>query len=121
MSGQTHNFVEVCIYKVKPNRADEFEHLIERVVKHHREFPGVRDVRYMKRTHRPRDFSSAKKGLPAVRLTRRAREVTYVLYWELDNEMTHGKATRSGLRHFFREFARCLVTTPHMILGQRIQ
>jgi len=115
------SFVEVCTYKVKPQKAEEFERLIGRVVEHHRAFSGVREVRYMKRTHRPRDFSSARKGLPAIKLTRRPREVTYVLYWELDDEVTHGKATKSGLEHFFRDFARCLVTTPNMILGQRIQ
>jgi len=121
MDEGSKGFVEVCIYKVKPDKVEEFERLIERVVKHHREFQGVRDVRYMRRTHRPRDFSSAKRGLPAIRLTRRPREVTYVLYWELDDAATHGKATKSGLEHFFKEFTRCLVTTPNMILGQRIQ
>jgi hypothetical protein len=121
MSATSENFVEVCVYKVKPDKVEEFEDLIERVVKHHRGFPGVRDVRYMKRTHRPRDFTSAKKGLPAIKLTRRPKEATYVLYWELDDEVTHGKATRSGLKHFFKDFARCLVTTPNMILGRRIQ
>jgi len=39
----------------------------------------------------------------------------------LDDEVAHGKATKSGLEHFFRDFVRCLVTTPNMILGQRIQ
>lgn len=119
--GEDESFVEVCVYKVKPQRAEEFERLIGRVAEHHRAFLGTREVRYMRRTHRPRDFSSAKKGLPAIKLTRRPGEVTYVLYWELDDEVTHGKATKSGLEHFFKDFARCLVTTPNMILGQRIQ
>jgi hypothetical protein len=114
-------FVEVCIYDVKPERAGEFEQLIERVTKHHRDFPGVKDVRYMKRTHRPTSFTSVKKGEPSIRLTTKPKSVTYVLYWELDNEITHGKVTKSGLEHFFREFARCLVSTPKMILGKRIQ
>ena len=118
---EERNFVEICIYKVKPERTEEFEQLIQRVVDHHRAFPGVREVRYMRRTHRPRDFTSAKKGLPAIRLTRKPKEVTYALYWALDDEMVHGKATKSGLEHFFRDFTRCLVTTPSMILGQRIQ
>jgi len=121
MSGGLNSFVEVCIYKAKPDKTGEFEDLIGRVVEHHREFPGVRDVRYVKRTHRPGDFASAKKGVPAIKLTRRPKEVTYVLYWELGDEVTHGKATRSGLEHFFKDFARCLVTTPNMILGQRVQ
>lgn len=55
-------FVEVCIYEVKPEKAEEFEHLIERVAKHHRDFPGVIDVRYVKRTHRQGDFEDIKKG-----------------------------------------------------------
>lgn len=121
MSRKPKNFVEVCIYKVKPNKTLEFEDLVGRVVKHHREFPGVIDVRYVKRTHRPRDFTSAKKGPPAIKLTRRPKEVTYVLFWELDNEVTHGRATKSGLERFFKDFGRCLVTTPNMILGQQIQ
>jgi len=90
------NFVEVCIYKVKPQRVDEFEQLIAQVARHHRGFPGVKDVRYMKRTHRPQDFSSAKRGLPAIKLTRRPRELTYVLYWELEDEVAYAKATKDS-------------------------
>ncbi len=121
MNQSLKSFVEVCIYEVKPEKTDEFEKLIEQVAKHHRNFPGVIDVRYIKRTYRPVDFSSAKSGKPAIRLTRAAKSVTYVLYWELDNEITHGKATKSGLEHFFKEFVRCLVTPPKIILGERIQ
>ena len=33
----------------------------------------------------------------------------------LDNEMTHGESTKSGLE--LRDFTRCLVTTPNMILA----
>ncbi len=121
MGKASNNFVEVCIYEVKPDKTEEFERLIERVAKHHRDFLGVRDVRYMRRTHRQGDFTSVKKGEPPIRLTRAPKSVTYVLYWELEDEITHGKATKSGLEHFFKEFTRCLVTTPKIILGERIQ
>jgi len=114
-------FVEVCIYEVKADKVEEFEKLIEEVAKHHRAFPGVVDVRYVKRTHRPANFSMVKNGEPAIRLTRTSKSVTYVMCWELDNEVTHGKATRSGLEKFYRRFTRCLATMPKMILGERIQ
>lgn len=114
-------FVEICIYEVKPNKTEEFETLVERVAKHHREFPGVKDVRYMKRTHRQGDFAAVKKGEPPIKLTRAPKSVTYVLYWELDSETVHGKATKSGLERFFKEFTKCLVTPPKIILGERIQ
>lgn len=121
MNQPTKNFVEVCIYEVKPNKTEEFERLIERVARHHRDFLGVKDVRYIKRTHRQGDFSAVKKGEPPIRLTRTAKSVTYVLYWEMDDKITHGKATKSGLEHFFKEFVKCLVSTPKIILGERIQ
>ncbi|MFH1896315.1 MAG: hypothetical protein ABH814_02485 [bacterium] len=114
------NFVEVCIYDVKFEKAEEFEKLIEGVVEHHSKYSGVVDVRYMKRTHRPCSFSDAKKGKPPIKLTRRPKSYTYILYWELDNEITHGKATQSGLNNFFKEFNRCLTGMPKMILGERI-
>ncbi len=121
MSKVPNSFVEVCIYEVKPNKVEEFEQLLKRVVNHHRSFPGVKEARYMKRTHRQAGFPAVKKGEPPIKLTRAPKSFTYVLYWELDNEITHGKATKSGLEHFYKEFARCLVTGPKIILGERIQ
>ena len=121
MSNKKNSFIEVCLYEVKPNKTEEFEELVERVAKHHSKYPGVIDVRYVKRTHRPVSFSGAKKAEPAIKLTRKPQSVTYVLYWELDNEISHAKATKSGLKHFFKEFARCLIKPPKIILGERIQ
>lgn len=116
-----NNFIEVCLYEVRPERAEEFENLIRKVLKHHSEFPGVIDVRYMKRTHRPVDFGGAKRGEPAIRLTRVQESITYILYWELKDAIVHAKATRSGLQLFFKEFARCLAKPPKIILGERIK
>ncbi len=116
-----NSFVEICIYEVKPNKTEEFEALLKKVVKHHKIFPGAIDVRYIKRTHRQTDFNAVKKGKPAIRLTKAPQSVKYVLYWELEDEIKHGKATRSGLEKFYKEFNRCLVTMPKIILGERIQ
>jgi len=112
-------FVEVCLYEVKPERVEEFEQLIKEVKEHHKNYPGVKRVEYMKRTHRPTSFSGAKKGEPPIKLTRKPTSITYVLYWELDNEVTHGKATASGLKKFYKTFARCLIKAPKIILGEK--
>ena len=118
---KNNNFVEVCIYEVKPDKTVEFEALVEMVAEHHRQFSGVVDVRYIKRTHRQQDFKGAKEGEPPIKLTRIPKQVTYVLYWELDGPETHGLATKSGLRRFFKEFNRYLMKPPKIILGERIE
>ena len=117
---KNRKFVEVCLYEVKPEKTEEFEDLIKKVFKHHKSFSGVIDVRYIKRTHRPVSFAGAKKAEPAIRLTRKPQSVTYVLYWELKDEIAHAKATKSGLEKFFKEFQRCLVKPPRIILGESI-
>ena len=71
-----NTFVEVCIYEVKPRKTDEFESLIEKVAKHHRDFPGVFDVKYIKRTHRQADFNAVRNGEPARRLVRAVMDLT---------------------------------------------
>jgi hypothetical protein len=114
------SFVEICIYEVKPNKADEFENLISEVSEHHQSFKGVTDVKYIKRTHRQKDFNSVKNGEPAIRLTRKPDSITYVLYWELDNKLVHAEATKSGLDKFYKRFNRCLTTMPKIILGEKI-
>ncbi len=115
------NFIEVCIYEVKSDKEKEFETLIKNVLKHHSKFSGVVDVRYMKRTHRSVDFSGAKTGKPAIKLTRIQDTITYILYWELKDKIAHAKATKSGLKNFFKEFRRCLAMPPKIILGERIE
>ncbi len=117
---KSSRFVEVCLYEVKPDKTEEFEELIRKVLKHHSKYPGVIDVRYMKRTHRSVDFGGARGAEPAIRLTRPPKSVTYVLYWELKDKFVHAKATKSGLEHFFKDFRRCLLKPPTIILGERI-
>lgn len=114
-------FSEICIYEVKPEKLDEFEKLIDEVAEHHKSFVGVIDVKYIKRTHRQKDFNAVKNGEPAIRLTRKPQSVTYILYWELENELIHAEATKSGLEKFYKQFNRCLTTMPKIILGERIR
>lgn len=120
MDKQNKNFIEVCLYEVKPDKTEEFETLISKVLKHHSKFPGVISVRYMKRTHRPVDFGGAKRAEPAIKLTKKQDSITYILYWELKDAIVHAKATKSGLEHFFTEFRRYLIKPPKIILGESV-
>ena len=98
------NFVEVCIYDVKNDKINEFEALIKDVVEHHKNYDGVVDVKYMKRTHRQNDFNKVKNGEPPIKLTRKQDSSTYVLYWELESPELHGKLTGLALEKFYKSF-----------------
>ncbi len=113
-------FNEICIYEVKVEKQEEFEELIKEVADFYRSHPGVSDVRYIKRTHRQKDFKAAKNGEPPIRLTRYQGKVTYILFWTLVDEETHGELTKAGLEKYYKRFNRCLMTMPKIMLGENI-
>jgi hypothetical protein len=43
-------------------------------------------LRYIKRTHRQKDFNAVKAGEPPIRLTRQVGKVTYMLYLVVEDE-----------------------------------
>jgi len=115
-------FYEICLYEVKIEREEEFEELIKEVGEFYRSCPGVNDVKYIKRTHRQKSFQAVKNGEPPVRLTRKVGKITYVLYWELENEEIHGDICKIAFgRNFVNRFHRCLTTMPKIILGEEIR
>jgi len=114
-------FYEVCLYEAKPEKADEIETLMREVAEFYRAQDGVITVRYIKRTHRQKDFNAVKEGEPAIRLTRIADKVTYVLYWELESAEAHAKLCKPALEKFYKRWTRCLITIPKIILGESVE
>jgi hypothetical protein len=120
MTDASRNLVEVCIYEVKPDKTVEFEKLVTRVKEHHNKFPGVTDVRYIKRTHRQGDLASVIRGERPTILARKQKSVTYVLYWEMEDDITLSKVAQSSIKEFHSDFMRFLIRAPKVILGKRL-
>ena len=113
-------FYEICIYEVKPGKEDEVEELMREVAEFYRAQDGVITVRYVKRTHRQKDFEAVKRGELPIRLTRVVEKVTYVLYWELDSPEAHARLCQPALEKFYKRWTRCLTTMPKIILGEQV-
>jgi len=113
-------FTEICIYEAKINKQEEIETLMKEVHAFYMAQPGVVDVKYIKRTHRQKDFNAVKSGELPVRLTRFVDKVTYVLYWVVENEEVHAKVSQLGIEHFYKRWTRCLTTMPKIILGESV-
>lgn len=113
-------FNEICIYEAKIDKQDEIEELMKEVAEFYLKQKGVIDVKYIKRTHRQKDFNAVKEGELPVRLTRNVGKVTYVLYWILEDEDVHARVSKLGLEKYFKRWNRCLITMPKIILGENI-
>ena len=113
-------FNEICIYEAKLEKQDEIEALMKEVAEFYMSQPGVLDVKYIKRTHRQKDFNAVKAGEPPIRLTRYVGKVTYMLYLVLEDEQAHGNLAVVGLEKFYKRWNRCLTTMPKIYLGENI-
>ena len=113
-------FNEICIYEAKIEKQDEIEALMKEVAEFYLTQPGVLDVKYIKRTHRQKDFNAVREGELPIRLTRQIGKVTYALYLVLDNEEAHARLAVLGLEKFYKRWNRCLTTMPKIILGENI-
>lgn len=113
-------FNEICIYEVKLNKEEEVEELMKEVAEFYKLQSGVIDVKYIKRTHRQKDFNSVKNGEVPIKLTRYVNKITYVLFWELESKEAHAAVYPLALEKFYKRWTRCLTTMPKIILGENI-
>ena len=113
-------FNEICIYEAKIEKQDEIEALMKEVAEFYMAQPGIIDVKYIKRTHRQKDFNAVKEGEAPIRLTRYIGKVTYMLYMVLDNEEAHAKLAVVAFERFYKRWNRCLTTMPKIYLGENI-
>ena len=113
-------FHEICIYEAKIDKQEEIEKLMEEVKSFYKSQNGVKEVFYIKRNYRQKDFNAVKTGEPPIELTRYVGKVTYMLHWILDNKETHAKLSKIGLEKYYKRWARCLTTMPKILLGEEI-
>jgi len=113
-------FNEICIYEAKIEKQDEIEALMKEVAEFYLSQPGVVDVKYIKRTHRQKDFNAVKAGEPPIRLTRQIGKVTYMLYLVAENEQAHADLCKPALEMFYKHWTRCLLSMPKILLGENI-
>ncbi|MCL1791541.1 MAG: hypothetical protein FWG40_09400 [Peptococcaceae bacterium] len=113
-------FNEICIYEAKIEKQEEIEALMKEVAEFYMTQPGVIDVKYIKRTHRQKDFNAVKAGEPPIRLTRQVGKITYMLYLVLEDAEAHGRLAVVGFEKFYKRWNRCLITMPKIYLGENI-
>ena len=113
-------FNEICIYEAKIEKQDEIEALMKDVAEFYLSQPGVIDVKYIKRTHRQKDFNAVRAGEPPIRLTRQVGKVTYMLYLVVEDEGVHAQLCKPALEKFYKRWNRCLTTMPKILLGENI-
>ncbi len=112
-------FSEMCIYQVKPQKAEEFEMLMREAESFLKEQKGLLFLRFVKRGYRI-DMEQIKEGLPPLAISRVVKSVKYLLYWEFDTKENYGAAQKNLYESYWKSVEKCLVVPHDKYLGERI-
>lgn len=110
-------FTEVCIYQVKPQKAEEFETLMLEARSFLEKQEGLQLLRLVKRGYHI-DMEQIKEGLPPLALTRIVKSVKYLLYWEFDTKESYGAAQKNLYDTYWKSIEKCLVVPHDKYLGE---
>lgn len=112
-------FTEICIYQVKPQKAEEFEALMLEAKNFLEQQEGLLLLRLSKREYHI-DMEQIKEGLPPLKLTRIVKSVKYMLYWEFDTKESYGAAQKNLYDTYWKSIEKCLVVPHDKYLGERL-
>ncbi len=105
-------FSEVKLFQVKPNKLEEFERLINKIVPNQKKQHGCIDIKYMKRS-----FILDGLGNPPRELTKIVKCVKYYSYWEFDNKENYGKAIEWFFINYEKDIQKLLIMPFDINLG----
>lgn len=112
-------FTEICIYQVKPKKAEEFETLMQEAKSFLEEQEGLLFLRLIKRGYHI-DMEQIKEGLPPLKITRIVKSVKYMLYWEFDTKESYGAAQKRLYDSYWKSIEKCLLVPHDKYLGEAL-
>ncbi len=112
-------FSEICIYQVKPAKAEEFETLMLEAKSFLEKQEGLLSLRLIKRGYRI-DMEQIKDGLPPLKITRIVKSVKYMLYWEFDTKESYGAAQKNLYNSYWKAMEKCLLVPHDKYLGEAL-
>ena len=112
------SFSEISIYQVKPDKADEFETIMQEAGEMMKSIDGCQSLRLVQRTHHIKDMKTIRDGLQPDKITRVVKCVRYALYWEFDTDENYGKAQKRLYETYWKPIEKCLVVPHDKILGE---
>ena len=113
------SFSEVCIYQVKPEKADEFESIMKEARPFLEKQSGLIQVHLTKRGYKI-DMEQIREGLPPLEIKRVVKSVKYMLYWEFDTRENYGTAQKKLYESYWKSIEKCLIAPHDKYLGETV-
>ena len=108
------SFVEIKLFQVKPDKVEQFESIVEEMIKKQTECAGCISIKYFKRFY---TIDGIELGEAPRELTKIVKCVKYYSYWEFDTKENYGKAIKVFFDRYLKELQRLLIMPFDINLG----
>lgn len=108
------SFVEIKLFQVKPDKLEQFETIVEEMMKTQDECIGCISIKYFKRFY---TIDGIELGDTPRELTKVVKCVKYYSYWEFDTKENYGKAIKLFFENYMKELQRLLIAPFDISLG----
>ncbi len=112
------SFAEIKLFQVKPDKAEQFEALAERMSEEQSKREGCISIRYIKRFY---TIDGIELGNPPRELTKVVKCVKYYSYWEFDSKENYGKAIKLFFDCYMKDLQKLLISPFDISLGYTLQ
>ena len=107
-------FSEIKLFQVKPDKLEQFEELIKKMVATQKNNEGCISIKYMKRFY---TIDGIELGEAPRELTRVVKCVKYYSYWEFDSKENYGIAIKIFFDEYAKELQKLLIAPFDISLG----
>ena len=108
------SFVEIKLFQVKPDKLEQFESIVEEMLKKQKECDGCILIKYFKRFY---TIDGIELGEAPRELTKIVKCVKYYSYWEFDTKENYGKAIKLFFENYMKELQKILIAPFDISLG----
>lgn len=110
----TKNFAEIKLFQVKPDKTEQFEAMVERMLIDQKKWDGCISIKYIKRFY---TIDGIELGNPPRELTKIIKCVKYYSYWEFDSKENYGKAIKQFFACYMKDLQKLLISPFDISLG----
>lgn len=107
-------FSEIKLFQVKPDKLEQFEELIKKMVATQKNNEGCISIKYMKRFF---TIDGIELGDAPRELSKIVKCVKYYSYWEFDTKENYGKAIKIFFSEYEKELRKLLIAPFDISLG----
>lgn len=110
-------FTEIKLFQVKPDKGEDFERFVDKMISEQKKQDGCISIKYMKRFY---TIDGVELGKPPRELSKIVKCIKYYSFWEFNNKEEYGAAIKWFFDSYMKELQKMLIAPFDINIGNSL-